>query len=268
MAKVDIAGVLVDNVTKAGFLVFVEKILKSDKTAYVVTPYSEFVVAAQHDKTFMTALNHADMVLADGIGIVWAGYYLYSGKYHDKKGLTAKLWSLLGIWFDKKNLYEILPEKVSGSDVFLDVVEIVVKRKKRIFLLGGKEGVSFLTKRVLEQKFPKISIVGRFTGKVTKNNNSEIVNLINESKAEVVLLGLSYPLQEIWMYENRDKFPNVRLMMGLGGTFDFLTGKRKRAPKAMRWLGLEWLWRLLIEPMRIKRIYKATVEFVRCIRKK
>ena len=91
--------------------------------------------------------------------------------------------------------------------------------------------------------------------------NKQLIRRINNAQPEILFVALGAPKQEIWIYENLKKMPSVKLAMGVGGSFDFISGRIKRAPLIFQRLGLEWLWRLILEPRRIKRIYNATAKF-------
>ena len=116
--------------------------------------------------------------------------------------------------------------------------------------------------------FRKSYIVDFFDGKVNEEMNKKIIQKIIDSKANVLFLGLGAPKQEIWIEKNKKNLPNIKFFAGLGGSFDFVAGKQKRAPIFLQKIGFEWIWRLFLEPKkRIKRIWRATVIFPIFIKK-
>ena len=106
-----------------------------------------------------------------------------------------------------------------------------------------------------------LRIAGTFSGSPRDEDAEEIIGKIREAKPHLLLAAFGAPEQDLWISEHLKKLPSVRVAMGVGGTFDFLAGKRRRAPKWMRSIGLEWFYRLLREPKRIKRIFNAVVVF-------
>ena len=131
----------------------------------------------------------------------------------------------------------------------------------KIFLLGAEEGVTEKVKSILEKRHPDIKIVGTFAGSPDTKDDKQITNLINKIAPNVLFIAYGAPAQELWINRNLKRLPSVKLAMGIGGAFDFISGKQKRAPHLMQKLGLEWLYRLFKQPSRIKRIYNATIRF-------
>ncbi len=151
-----------------------------------------------------------------------------------------------GIVLASKILKGDIQKKVSGMDLTEKILEL---GKYRIFLLGGKMGVA-------EKIAKKFSNVVGFTENVEKALDS-----INKCQPNILFVALGAPKQEKWIHYNMGKIPSVKVAIGVGGAFDFLSGKVPRAPKFLRKIGLEWLWRFMLEPWRIKRIYNAVVKF-------
>jgi len=165
------------------------------------------------------------------------------------------MWTLMTPWMTvKKNP---LPERVTGTDVMRRFLADFPHRK--VFLLGASESVNEgLAKRL---KLSRVQVVGNVSGSPTPEYDAELRKLIDQSGAEVLFVAFGAPKQEQWIARNVPHLKTVRVAMGVGGAFDFLTGHRKRAPAWMRTFGLEWLYRLWIEPRRIKRIINATLVF-------
>ena len=134
--------------------------------------------------------------------------------------------------------------------------KICKESKKRIFLLGAEEGIAEDAAKKL-----KANIVGTHSGSPKVEDEKEIIEKLNRLKPEILFIAYGAPAQELWIARNLKKIPSVKLAMGVGGSFDFIAGKTKRAPKWMQKLSIEWLYRLIKEPRRIKRILNATVRF-------
>lgn len=150
-----------------------------------------------------------------------------------------------GLWLVAKFLGKKIKEPING-------VDLIYNLKGRIFLLGGKEGVVEKVKEKLSTE-----IVGIEHG---YQDLDKVIEKINEKKPEILLVGLGSPKQEKWIYENFKKMPSVKLAIGVGGAFDFISGRIKRAPKFFQKIGLEWFWRLILQPRRIKRIYNGVIK--------
>ena len=138
-------------------------------------------------------------------------------------------------------------DNVNGTDLFPLLASELEQSGHRIFLLGGKPGVAEEVITYLEVNFPKLRIAGHHHGYLTAESSEVVVELINESNADVVLVAMGAPKQEIWINEHKSKI-NSRLLVGVGGLFDFYSGNVSRAPVWLRGLSLEWVWRLIMQP--------------------
>jgi N-acetylglucosaminyldiphosphoundecaprenol N-acetyl-beta-D-mannosaminyltransferase len=218
----------------------------SQSRYYIVTPNPEFLLAARKDEEFFYILNQADVAVPDGIGLTFAG--LFMGK---------------------------IIRRISGVDLMLDICEFAEKENKSIFLLGGENGAAEQAAEKLKLKFPRLKIAGAEeglkpgswklrSGKWLKGKieSKKLEAKINEARPDILFVAFGHPKQEKWAYHSLPNLNSVRLAMGVGGSFDFIAGKIKRAPKLMRSCGLEWLWRLMQEPQkRLPRIYDAVIIF-------
>jgi len=223
----------------------------SEKNKYFcVTPNPEICLLAQKNKHFLNILNKANLSIADGFGILWAARYLQG-----KRNIFRWLYTLLTPGSTKK--HSPFPERVTGTDLMRKFCQKYQNRK--IFLLGASPEVNDkLTKKL---KNAGSQIVGNFSGDDSEKLAPIICSMINASEAEVLFVAFGAPKQEEWLEMHLPLLKTVKVAMGIGGAFDFLVGKRRRAPRWMRSIGLEWLYRLIIEPSRFKRIFRATVVF-------
>ncbi len=238
-ARVTILDIPFDNVTQKQAL---EKALAGFATPnssrisghayFIATPNPEMLLEARKNPQFKEILQKTDLNIADGIGILLASRFLKTP----------------------------LPERVTGVDFMLALCKHLPKGTK-IFLLGAKEGVAEQVKMKLENLFPDVKIVGTFAGSPSKEDEQQICTQIQQSQAKILFAAYGTPKQELWLNSNLPRLQIVRLAIGVGGAFDFIAGIQKRAPKWMQKLWLEWLYRLIQEPKRIKRIYDATIEF-------
>jgi N-acetylglucosaminyldiphosphoundecaprenol N-acetyl-beta-D-mannosaminyltransferase len=197
----------------------------------VATPNPEMLLAANKNIEFKKILQHTDLNIPDGFGIV----------------LAAKL-----------NGTPLL-ERVTGTDLMQALCANAPAHTK-IFLLGAAEGIAEKVKKELESKY-KINIVGTCSGSADPKDDLQIRQLINKSKPDMLFVAFGAPKQEFWLARNLNHLPDLKVAMGVGGAFDFIARVRKRAPAWMRQTGLEWLFRLIKQPSRISRIFNATVKF-------
>lgn len=229
--KVEILGVKIDQINFAETLQLIDRWVGEEGQKFVATVNPEFLVAAQTNPEFKALLNLTDLATCDGIGLVLAAQVLHGTK------LT----------------------RVTGSDLSQ---ELLKNPRLKIFLLGGTEA----TIDILNKKFVHANIVGSSAGGQLDANyqlsdNAQIISQIKASGANVLLVAFGQIKQENWIHNNLSLVPNIKVAIGVGGTFDFLAGRLKRAPKWLRVIGLEWLYRLINEPKRFGRIWNATIKF-------
>ena len=237
MDRVEIIGVGIDNVSYQEAAEKINEFLHSRHQHYVVTPNPEFLVAAQADSTFRQILNYADLAIADGVGLV-----------HAARWLGRRL------------------QRTTGVDLFWNLCELAQREVMPIFLLGGGEDVAAATATVLTKYFPKLIVSGTESGgAVSAEGNSTddgaLIATINQAKPVLLFVAFGHPKQEKWIFRHLDQLPSVKVAMGVGGSFNFISGHVTRAPEVLRSLGLEWLYRLLKEPWRWQRIWTAVVIF-------
>ena len=223
--KINVMGVNFDNVTMEEAMDRAREILDGDKTVYVVTPNSEIVYEAMHDETMMALLNGASLVLPDGAGVV----------------LGSKI------------LGTPLKQKVAGVEFADHLMDVLIEKKQKLYLLGSKPGVAEMAAEKMLQKHPGLAICGMADGYF--KDEAAVVEKVNEAGADVLFVCLGAPKQEIFMQNHREDLC-VKMMIGLGGTLDSFAGTVKRAPRWMIRLSLEWLYRLIQEPKRLGRMMR------------
>lgn len=223
--KVDILGVSIDSVTMGEAVEKVLSFLDENRTHTVYTPNSEIMMAAQRDPYLKEILCEADLLVADGAGVVLAS-------------------KILGV---------DLPEKVSGIDLARNIFASENHKPIRFFFFGGKPGVAEAAGENILKHYKGVEIVGYRNGYFSMDKEAEIIDKINSSHADILLVALGAPKQEKWIHEHKKKL-NVRVCIGVGGTFDVFAGRVKLAPEFFRKNGLEWLYRLYREPRRFGRM--------------
>ena len=224
--KISILGVKIDCLTKKMLHEKIEKLLCSDTQTKIFTPNPEFIIKAEKNDDIKELLNSSAISIPDGIGVV----------------------------FGSKILGTPLPERLTGIDTAEFILDIAAKNNYSVFLLGGKEGVAKTARDKLEEKHQGLSVCGFHHGffDIKGDQNNDIIAMINNSGADVLFVCMGFPRQEKWIAENINKLHSVRLAIGLGGCLDVWSGNLRRAPLIFRKLSLEWLWRMMLEPKRIK----------------
>jgi N-acetylglucosaminyldiphosphoundecaprenol N-acetyl-beta-D-mannosaminyltransferase len=225
---------------------------------YIVTPNPEFVVLAQRDKDFRRILNQADLAVPDGIGLLATAKFLKKESRFKNRllkivdlfffGLKVGWWVLV----DQRKL-DVLPERVSGIDLIWEIAKCCSVKDFSIALLGGKEQVADKAVKCLKEKLLHLKIAGTWDG---AEADRILLGRVPKISADVLLVAFGHFKQEKWIAKNL-KGLDVRVVIGVGGSFDFLVGKPRRAPLIFQKIGLEWVWRLFQEPKRWRRILTA-----------
>ncbi len=231
--KILIYGIRYNDVTLFEASELCERKMEEGGNHIVVTPNAEIAYLAAKNRELGDIINDADIVVADGIGVVYAS-----------------------------RIYRTpVKQKVAGVELGELLLENASKSGRGVFFLGAKPGVGELAAQKLLEKYPGINFVGIRDGYFKDDN--EVIEEINRSGADILFVCLGAPKQERWMAENKDKL-NTKLMLGLGGALDSYAGTVKRAPDIWIKLGLEWLYRLIKEPKRFVRML-ALPKYMFCV---
>ena len=219
------------------FIQILEKNLSQNKKTFIVTANPETFMMSEKDEEMRKLLLDNDTFLVpDGIGIVKA----------------ARM-----INYDVK-------ERITGIDIANELLKLGNKQKKSIYLFGAKQEVIDSMEKVLKESYPNLNLVGMSNG--YEKDKDKIFEKIVKTKPDIVLVALGIPLQEKLIYKHLDKF-DKGIFVGVGGSFDVISGHKKRAPKIFIKLNLEWLYRILKEPKRLKRFYDSNVKFIFKVRR-
>ena len=202
----------------------VDGFVRARTMALVATANAEMVMLAQQDQELFSILNNAELTLADGAGVVWAARRLGGG----------------------------VPERVAGYDLTQQLLQKKKKTGYKVFWLGAAPGVAEAAAAKAAEKYPGLATVGVHDGFFDCDDGA-IRRLIRDSQADILLCALGVPKQEKWLNQYRHEL-QIPVMIGVGGTFDVMAGKAKRAPVWMQRAGLEWSYRLLRQPSRFVRM--------------
>ena len=222
--KINILGVAFDALTLGEAEERADALLCSGAGGYIVTANPEIVLRCREDAAYAAAVNGAALVLADGVGDLCAARILGTP----------------------------LPGRVAGADLVPRLLARLAERGGSVFLYGARPGVAERAGESLQSACPGLRIAGTENGYIS--DETALLEALEREKPDLLLLGLGAPRQELWMAENRQRTPAV--MIGVGGLLDVFAGDIPRAPESWQRLGLEWLYRLLCEPRRFKRVIR------------
>ena len=232
MDSIKIFGVKIHNITFEDGIKEIKSYLKGNDLKTIYTPNPEIVMGAKENKKLKEIINRGDLITADGIGLIYAS----------------------------KIKKRPLKERVTGYDLSMELLNIGNEKGYKLYLLGGKEGVAKGAAENIQKAYPNIKIAGYHQGYFKGSHNNyenhqeelKIIEDINASEPDIIFVGLGFPNQEIWIDTNKNKITG-KVIIGNGGVMDILSGNLKKTPDIYRKLGLEWLYRLIKEPSRIKR---------------
>ncbi len=227
---INIFNIRITNITLEQTCLSICDAVGNNIKGYVVTPNVDHIVKLQKDNEFKEIYDNADLILADGMPLIWAS----------------------------KLLKKPLIEKVSGSDLFPELCKLAAEKGQSVYFLGALPGVAEKAKQVLQEKYSNLSVVGTHSPSMgfEKDDieNGNIIKMINIVKPDILFVGVGAPKQEKWIYNNLSKL-DIKVALGIGASFDFIAGSVKRAPRWMQKIGLEWFFRVLQEPKRMFKRY-------------
>ncbi|MFA6039826.1 MAG: WecB/TagA/CpsF family glycosyltransferase [Candidatus Peribacteraceae bacterium] len=232
MDRVTLLGVPIDAITMDRAVGKILAFLESQRQHHVATPNAEMLVEAAKNGTFRQILQRTSLNLPDGTGLLWMA----------------------------RMTRQVLPSRVTGVDTMQELCAALTAEYP-VFLLGARPGVAEKAAAKLKERNPRLKIAGTFAGSPREEEAREIVARINAVNPSLLFVAYGSPAQELWIARHLNAMTGVRVAMGVGGSFDFIAGEQKRAPRFLRKLGLEWVWRLIREPRRIGRIWNAVVVF-------
>lgn len=230
MTKVQMFDLPFDNFDYDDLIQYIDSSIQSGESAYIVTCNVDHLIKLKKDEHFRKVYSEAGSIVADGMPLVWAS----------------------------KILRKPLKQRVSGADMIPKLGRSLEERGYKMYFLGAAEGVAEKAKQQLLAAYPKLQIVGThspsygFEG--NEEENKRIIEMIREAKPDIVWVGVGAPKQEKWIHNYHQRY-GPSLSIGVGATFDFISGNVKRAPLRIQKLGLEWLWRLFQEPKRLWKRY-------------
>jgi len=223
--RAEVLGVPVDAVSERQILDFVKRRIDEAAPARVVTVNAEFVMLARRDPHFAAVLRSADLATPDGAGVVWA---------MRRKGV-------------------VVPERVGGADLIWSVPALAAREGQSVFFLGGAEGVAASAAQRLRERYPRLRVAGTYSGFSEPGEEAHIVDLVRRSGAQILFVAFGAPAQDLWIARNLSA-TGAMIGLGVGGSFDYVAGTARRAPVWMRRQGLDWLWRLIRQPWRWRRM--------------
>ena len=238
MNKISILNTSIHNLTMEETLSIVDKTIAEGKQLHHVGVNAGKMVAMQKDFKLRQSVNESDLINADGQAVIWAS----------------------------KILNKPLKERVAGIDLMIRLVELAHTNNYKIFFFGAKEEIVKKVVDTYSNKYSSNIIAGYRNGYFNKNEEENIAKEIANSGANILFVAISSPTKENFLYENRAILKKVNFVMGVGGSFDVIAGKVKRAPIWMQKIGLEWFYRFLQEPRRMwKRYLIGNSKFIKLV---
>lgn len=226
--RIRILDLPVDGITYPEWLTLIDEWIRNDTVArHICTINPEFMMIAQQDTNFHNILNRADLCVPDGVGLLWAA----------------------------KRRGKPLPGRVTGSDGVPIIAERAAQTGWRLFFLGAAPGIADQAADILRSRYPGLQIVGTYSGSPAPDEEDILVQMVNNSDADILFVAYGAPEQDKWIARNLPRL-QVKMAMGVGGSFDFIAGIVPRAPLWMQRMGLEWLFRLYLQPWRIRRMLR------------
>lgn len=230
MTRINFMNTEIDNLTMDETLIEIDKLIRLNGCAYVVTPNVDHIVQLERDEELKRVYENASLILADGKPLIWISKFYKTP----------------------------IKEKISGSDLFPKVCDLAAKKGFTMYLLGAAEGVAAKAAKNLMQKYKGLNIVGTYSPpfgfEKDKKELDRIKQQIQKVHPDILIVGLGCPKQEKFMYHHCKEL-GVPISFGLGASIDFEAGNIKRAPKWMSEHGLEWLYRITQDPKRLAKRY-------------
>jgi len=233
--RINILNTVIDNLSMNETMIFISNTIKNKKKLHHTVVNAGKIVALQKDLELRKSVNEAEIINADGQAVVWAARFL--GKP--------------------------LKERVAGIDLMIELVKQAHLKKHKIFFFGAKEEVVKKVVDIYSKKYSSEIIAGYRNGYFNKNEETAIAQEIANSQANILFVAISSPTKENFLYQNKDILSKINFTMGVGGSFDVIAGKVKRAPIWMQRIGLEWFYRFIQEPKRMwKRYLIGNTKFI------
>ncbi len=224
--KINILGSGINNVNMNEAVNKIEKFIADGSPHHIITANAEIIYTADQEKKLQKIINAADMVTPDGIGVIWAA----------------------------KEQGEPLKERVAGIDLMEKLAETAARKGWRLFLYGAAPGIADEAAEKLKKKYPELEIAGKSHGYREEKETDDLLKEINNSKPDILFVALGAPAQEYWISKHMQKL-QVPVCIGVGGSFDVISGRTKRAPLWVQKLKVEWAYRILKDPKRYKRAF-------------
>ena len=228
MHSIKILSIRIDNISLKDALILVDSFLTDGKSHQIITANPLMIFEAHKNEKLKNIFDTAALVIPESAGVHWAAKFLKTP----------------------------LKEKIPGIDFMISMLKYAQQNNRSVFFLGAKEEVIKKAAEEIKKKFPELKISGFHNGYFRETGNEQdVISLIKSSGAEILFAGLNTPFQEIWLNKNLENF-GVKIAMGVGGSFDVISGNLRRAPKWMINRDIEWIFRVAQQPWRILRIIK------------
>lgn len=272
--SVKILSVRIDALTFDQVYQRIVECFQTKKTNIIVTPNPEIVLQAQTDEVLSRILDQSYLNIPDGSGLIWAAKYnsLPITKIpvlRAAQAIIQLVFSLLLFLVKPHYGQDIIPERITGVDILPEIIKICHDHQRRIFFLGAGPGVAAAAAKQFQSIYPNLKIAGCHNGDWQAKDDQDNLTKINDSRPDCLVLAFGAPREQWWIDRNIKHIPSVKLVIGVGGTLDFVTQSTSilggqpatRAPLWIQKIKLEWLHRLIYQPDRYQRIWRAIAVF-------
>lgn len=249
--EIDLLGVRVDALTIDEAWARLPDLARSGRAHYIVKPYVEFLDRAARDPEIVRLLNGSTLCLPDGVALQWAALYLHGGRHN----LIRLFSTLASIVLAPARMTRVLPQRFAGATAAWSMLEVCRTQNLSVYLVGRPKGGTIDDTAVcIAARLPGLQVIGTFDGYEANDRYDELREELARLRPDVILVGTGFPRQERLMARLATELPHG-VFIGEGGTFDYdsFGGRRRRSPALLRRAGLEWLWRLMLEPNRLRR---------------
>lgn len=253
-----ILNVKIDNYTKTELAETLNGLLKGNKKTKISKLNTEFLYRTLFDKKFLKVVNDSDINIVDGVGVMWVARYL-TLPFSDNKFIRSlqsiyqMVYSGASIVLRPKFVTYPIKQTIPGIEAFKLMMKAASDASSSVFLFGSSQATLDLALANLKKEFPKLKISGALNGyDFQKDKSIDPVAEINKTDARLLIVALGCPKQECWIDENIDKLKNIRVAVGEGGTLDRIANPAQKAPKFLSKIGVEWVWRVLVNKSKTK----------------
>ena len=273
MDFVNLFGVKLGKLDKSSLRDYLAQTINGDRLVKIYKANTDFLKRAMDNPEFADLLRESDLNIVDGRGVLWTAKYLSLPTAKNKilksfHSIWQMVYSGALIIFKPGYIRHPIPDAIPGIEAFDIVMSVAESEKKTVFIFGATKEVLGLAVKNIHKTFPNLGVAGFLDGySYQKDEKIDPIEIINSTDAEVLIVALGSPRQEKWIRENAGKLENIKIAVGEGGTLDRVAHPRKKAPKFINRIGVEWLWRGIFNrdltgSSRLKKVWRSVPVYI------